>query len=200
MIVFTLPFVVLNMAARTLGSRSPDNPTLEGFTAGCEGQTEPCWYGIVPGVTTAAEARDILANQGFSVPGLVSDGLIKNNELFRHQGDASGCNVSLGAIGQSPYISVNRPFDLFSIDCTNLKLGNIVVFLGWPDFVELCGGRFRYQNGIGLVNFDALDSRLSLYNQHVRLFLGTRQEQVDTTEGSTWRGLAPCWRYAQMRG
>jgi hypothetical protein len=54
-----LALLALNMAARTLGSTEPPNPALEGFTVGCEGKLQPCWYGIVPGVTTVEEATTI---------------------------------------------------------------------------------------------------------------------------------------------
>jgi hypothetical protein len=48
-ILFTILFVVFSLAARALGTTQPPNPALHGFMEGCEGKTQPCWYGIVPG-------------------------------------------------------------------------------------------------------------------------------------------------------
>src|SRR5262249_45342172 len=35
-----------------LGNTQPIHPALRGFVEGCEGILQPCWYGIIPGVTT----------------------------------------------------------------------------------------------------------------------------------------------------
>jgi hypothetical protein len=40
------------MAARALGGTQPTHPALRGFTEGCEGKPQPCWYGIVPDQNT----------------------------------------------------------------------------------------------------------------------------------------------------
>lgn len=58
-------FAVFNVAARALGTLQPPNPALAGFTEGCEGKPQPCWYGLVPGETKAETARNILTNLGY---------------------------------------------------------------------------------------------------------------------------------------
>src|ERR1041385_1919203 len=62
--IFFCSFIALSIMARALGSMLPPNSTLLGFTEGCQGQTQPCWYGIVPGVTTVKEALQVMAFAG----------------------------------------------------------------------------------------------------------------------------------------
>ncbi|NWG16744.1 MAG: hypothetical protein HXY41_08925, partial [Chloroflexi bacterium] len=58
-------FAALSAAARAVGTWQPPNPVLTGFIADCEDKPQPCWYGIVPGVTTMHEARTVLSNQDY---------------------------------------------------------------------------------------------------------------------------------------
>jgi hypothetical protein len=48
-----------------MGGTQPPNPALRGFVEGCEGKPQPCWYGIMPGVTTAEEAKNQLLGLGY---------------------------------------------------------------------------------------------------------------------------------------
>jgi hypothetical protein len=59
-----LAFTLLVSAARTLGGMQPPSPALEGFSAGCEGKSQPCWHGIVPGVTDVHEVYRLMAFAG----------------------------------------------------------------------------------------------------------------------------------------
>lgn len=67
-LVFTLIGVAFSLVARTLGSTQPPNPALRGFTEGCEDKPQPCWYGIVPGVTKREYVITLLAkNMGYDI-------------------------------------------------------------------------------------------------------------------------------------
>jgi len=59
--ILALLCLALSLAARALGSTHPPNPALRGFVEGCEDKPQPCWYGIVPGVTAIEDAPSILA-------------------------------------------------------------------------------------------------------------------------------------------
>jgi hypothetical protein len=50
-------FTVVGLAAPAVGGTQPTHPALWGFTEGCEGKPQPCWYGIVPGVTRMADGK-----------------------------------------------------------------------------------------------------------------------------------------------
>jgi hypothetical protein len=59
-------FTSLGFMLSALGSTQPIHPALRGFAEGCEGIPQPCWYGIVPGMTTL-EAVSILENLGYQL-------------------------------------------------------------------------------------------------------------------------------------
>ncbi len=61
----TLLFTLVSITLIALGSTQPIHPALRGFVEGCEGIPQPCWYGIVPGVTMMEDARSILQNLGY---------------------------------------------------------------------------------------------------------------------------------------
>lgn len=58
-------FFVLAVGARLLGSTQPPNPALRGFIEGCEDKPQPCWYGIVPEITTRLDAANISEKLNF---------------------------------------------------------------------------------------------------------------------------------------
>ena len=59
--------VIMACVARSLGAAQPPNPALRGFVEGCEDQPQPCWYGIVPGVTDEESARSSVKKAGYSI-------------------------------------------------------------------------------------------------------------------------------------
>jgi hypothetical protein len=59
-----LAFLALTTAARALGNIQPPNPGLAGFNEGCANQPQPCWHGIVPGITSANEVIELMAFAG----------------------------------------------------------------------------------------------------------------------------------------
>jgi hypothetical protein len=61
-------FLGLSVIARALGTTQPPNPALRGFVEGCENKPQPCWYGIVPGVTRRQDVITQLAkNMGYDI-------------------------------------------------------------------------------------------------------------------------------------
>jgi hypothetical protein len=59
--------LMLSVAARALGNTQQINPALRGFSEGCEAKSQPCWYGIVPGLTDFDTALIILSKNNFRV-------------------------------------------------------------------------------------------------------------------------------------
>lgn len=114
-LIFTLTFTAFSLAARVLGSTQPPNPALEGFTVGCEGKPQPCWYGIMPGVTTVEEAKQMLIAKGY--PFLI-------NGHFNNPMELGRCHVRI-------YSDTNILQYAHITNCVN-KLGNVIAFLGWP--------------------------------------------------------------------
>ena len=64
LIILLLTFTTF--AVRAVGKTQPANTALQGFTEGCAGTPQPCWYGIVPGVTTVAESHEVFAHYPYA--------------------------------------------------------------------------------------------------------------------------------------
>jgi hypothetical protein len=72
-------------AARIAGHALPPPVALAGFHRGCEEKPQPCWYGIVPGITETAAAAAHLQQAGYAVVSTVGAGLrkLKDNTAER---------------------------------------------------------------------------------------------------------------------
>jgi hypothetical protein len=62
--IFLSVFVMLAWGAHALGGMQTPDPALRAFIDGCHDKPRPCWFGVVPGITTEQEARDLLAFAG----------------------------------------------------------------------------------------------------------------------------------------
>jgi hypothetical protein len=113
-------FLLLSLTARALGNTQPPNPALRGFIENCEDKPQPCWYGIVPGVTKVEEASAYLLE-------------IDYVDYYDEQ------NVS----GKSKYCDVFHQYSLkdrtiigISLqNCRHIDLGLLINELGSPNFV-----------------------------------------------------------------
>jgi hypothetical protein len=59
-LILVAMLMTLSIGAKAVGALQPPNPALRGFVEGCEHKPQPCWYGIVPGITTVQQAIPIL--------------------------------------------------------------------------------------------------------------------------------------------
>ncbi len=63
-LIMLLLFGAASALARVIGARQPANPALDGFDTGCAGELQPCWNGLVPGVSTYDDALAALPRLG----------------------------------------------------------------------------------------------------------------------------------------
>ncbi len=140
-------FAMFNIAARALGTLRPPHPALAGFTEGCEGQPSPCWYGIVPGVTTAGEAGQI-AERYF-----VRRSVIEGFPLAFDSPQISG----LTFIGFNYDLSLIVKHIILYFD-EQVYLGDVLGVVGEPDEVQLLDrlnkARLVYQYPGGVIGLD----------------------------------------------
>ena len=101
-LVITFAFALIGLGALMLGNTQPPNPILLGFTENCEHQPQPCWYGIVPGVTTMDDVKDRLLSSGYTVDS-VSD--MQLNATKTMDGDCQ--NASIMFDSRVKQISIN---------------------------------------------------------------------------------------------
>jgi hypothetical protein len=124
---------LLTLAARTLGGHQTEHPALRGFSEECEGKPQPCWYGIVPGVTHTAEIDEALAAHGFQVrTGERGDEVVVGTGVAR-------CIINIGLSKGNPRQTTwNR---LYFTDCAGLVIGDLYRFMDAPGVAawEGCG-------------------------------------------------------------
>jgi hypothetical protein len=200
-IALTVPFLALNVAARALGSTQPPNPVLEGFAVGCEGKPQPCWYGIVPGVTTVIEIDTILKDLGFSFVEELP--YMHNVWRFSYRYDVFKCSVFVQKNLQ------DEPFESESvkIDCLNMRLGDLILIIGTPQTFYLTGWNFKDEKliaGLQFISTDlskCLDFMPNAKVDYVELgshsFFIYPQSSSDNRDIS-WHGFMPYTQYVKL--
>lgn len=113
--------LTIMLTARAIGTNQPPNPALRGFVEGCEDKPQPCWYGIVPGVTNGELANSILINFGF---------IRMSENSFHYDDDTARCSLFFTFIEGTDIIeSVQMVF------CGEMNFGEIMATYGVPNSV-----------------------------------------------------------------
>jgi hypothetical protein len=192
----TLLFFVCTLGTRALGTAFPlvDNPDLVGFFAGCDGQPQPCWYGIIPGKTTAEGTYNRLLRLGYEI----DDAFFGNTrQITARLPDRADCGQITANIDQQ----IGVLYELYMHPCT-LPLGEFLKAFGIPRVADVefepCRIRLLFVDGETQVS---VDQTLQL-TRYVNGF-GLRSAetvQLDFNRHPTsleWAGVLPLWRYKQ---
>ncbi len=188
MLVLLLIAALLTVAARVLGSTQPPNPALVGFTLGCENQPQPCWYGIVPGMTNVEEASQIIENLGY---GMERD---ENYRLF-HAELRLPHYITL--YGDPATQNLTRLVLDYYYAKDAVEVGAITALFGTPHSViytpDPVGLGFAYD-----YLYFGNDGDFPLQTS-IR-FIGLRASRIPNNSqlSTPWRGYAPRWRYCQL--
>lgn len=193
---FLCVFLVLAIVARALGSTQPPNPALRGFVEGCEDKPQPCWYGIVPGVTTVDDAQKLFTQFR----------LEKHIDDFTFLDLTAGCTVRLLDSGAGWNIDNFVVQGIQIYDCPALKLGNLLSSFGRvlnvnyanPFYVEGAykrGGYLTLENGLVATSLyeNSLDNWFSLHSQ----ILSVIWRNVEIPIGYPWYGFTTHAYYCQ---
>jgi hypothetical protein len=170
--------VVLSLAARMLGSMQPPNPALNGLTEACVGIQQPCWFGVIPGVTTVAETHRTLLDLGYSPSQRSSFGII----TYGRQAEVIPCRI------QVRYVDSTGPIiALHFQECDGLQLGDFINALGFPDTLVIGteNHAVRYQPGLEII---VAGARFSPYRTVTNVEL-LPTLAVRSTIGVSWRGF-----------
>jgi hypothetical protein len=125
--IVCLTFMLITCA---IGTTQPPNPALRGFVEGCEDKPQPCWYGIVPGVTTAEEARSTVQNVGYILVG--EDGAGSNYHKMTFTSD------QLSPACLEFHFTYNH-LSRLSLTCVQMQLGTTFTLFEGPEFILLAG-------------------------------------------------------------
>lgn len=182
-------FIALNITARALGSTQPPNPALRGFSEGCEGKSQPCWYGIVPEVTTLDELEhNITLSKYELLPDEIGGVYIRRSYRISSEVDCSlihifhdgtlvksvsngGChNLRIGDF----FTIIDRPYDVASF---------AVVFVG--DFMMMVWPLYHSGRGDQCIELQPLTQVDSF------LIDPNTQRYVDSVTKPRWDGFLP---------
>lgn len=125
-VLVTAVFAGLSLFVPVLGAGQPMNITLAGFTEGCEGKSQPCWHGIVPGVTTDREIKNILESRGYQLKMAISV-TDPNRFLFALKTDPR-CKFTadLDPTDNTAYFLTISP-------CNSIPIGDFIRKYGFPE-------------------------------------------------------------------
>lgn len=187
----TFGFALTTLTARALGNIQLTNPSLSGFTEGCEGESQLCWYGIVPGESKFSDARKWVQSW--------------NSEEYREIESTATFDVNTRTIG-SRY-SVNSCYTFFHStqpstvvdyievsDCPDLKLGDLINQFGIPDKIQFRTGVWGTLNEFLFI----LDNRGEVFDLRTKPRVFVIPSTDDTSLFFNWHGFAPHWRYCQL--
>ena len=143
----TLPiaviFLALSLTARALAMTQPPNPALRGFTEGCEGKSQPCWYGLVPGKTTAESTYEHLSKLGYDIDASIFG---NTRQLRAHFPDHDDCGQITANIDQR----IGILYEFYVRPC-ELPLGEFLSRFGTPNVADMdyeaCSIRLRFMEG-----------------------------------------------------
>jgi hypothetical protein len=114
---------MLNVVACVLGSTQPLPPMLVGFVSGCEDKPRPCWYGIVPGMTTAQEVKPIIATTDYRI--------FVNESSLQTYSSPTTCDMTI------LYSESQVVYEVRLDNCKEADFGSVIDVLGSPEDITL---------------------------------------------------------------
>ncbi|MEO8612107.1 MAG: hypothetical protein ABI690_29690 [Chloroflexota bacterium] len=187
----TLIFFVVSLASRVLATNLPPDPTLRGFTQGCEGKPQPCWNGIMPGKTTAEATYEHLSQLGYEI----DDSIFSNTRQLQAHFPNSDCGQITANIDQR----IGILYEFYVHPC-EMALGAFLSAFGTPDVANLefetCSIRLLFVEGhlqVTVANSVRPTRNVIgfglLSDETVSLDLNRDSQRV------SWAGILPMWRY-----
>jgi hypothetical protein len=179
-----------NVTAMVVGTAQPEHPVLAGFNQGCHLMPQPCWNGIVPGLTKAAEQIHIMQDSGY-IPEVV-DGLVA---WYRSpSGSSTHCERVIfirTRTGEDELII----HEIILSRCPNMQSGDVMRLFRRPSILSSATPILLY--GDGTVR--------AIFRQSSRWHTSSFEPVEDlrlrasmTLQLHDWHGFLMPWRYCQF--
>jgi hypothetical protein len=186
-VVLITLFLAISMVAKAIGSLQPINPALRGFIEGCEDKPQPCWYGIVPTVTTLEDAIRNLETANFTV--LRQDDKFTGITFLQGTQETTNCSIENFQPATESVLTIR-------FNCP-LRLGEFILFSGVPTVMTACGYTLIFDNSIQLLvdeQYQSTQRALSPFTAIGSTLITLKSNNPPTK----WMGYAPLWKYSRM--
>ncbi|MBZ0288456.1 MAG: hypothetical protein K8I30_12640 [Anaerolineae bacterium] len=185
---------VAMVAAGTIGAGQPPNLATAGFWQGCEDKPQPCWYGIVPGITGGADAFRLLEEAGYQRTSITPARYGDEAHVYKSGANDTLCQTIL------QYNPNKRHIQRIQLSCTNIRFGDMIAAKGTPAGIQKTSGyapRLLFTGNVSAIESVEIDTT-SLFSRFgsIDLRAASSSDEVSPTFG--WHGLAPLWRYCAL--
>jgi hypothetical protein len=202
-LLITLVLTATGLTTRILGSTQPPNPALRGFISGCEGKPQPCWYSIVPGVTTIDKSLKRIESKGYKFTNISNDNLYFWDPSWRNIQFGACSNIITSFERESRIVS-----NITLIACNGITLGDLSL-IGFPE--KIMGNSDLYIKlteylAATVSNYERLDKgyfrkewtpKTKVYRLDIGSSILAFSKAIDIA-GAPWHGFVPHWRYCQL--
>jgi hypothetical protein len=181
------------VVARAVGVAQPANAATLGFVEGCDDKPQPCWYGVVPGITNGSEAFRRLSDAGFSRTSIVPARYGDEAHVYART-DFTDCQTIL------QYNSNNQHIQRIQLVCGGIQFGDMIAVKGAPTGIHKTTGyasRLLFTGNISAIESVSIDTT-SLFSPLGSIDLRAESISDDATPTFGWHGLAPLWRYCAL--
>jgi hypothetical protein len=183
------------VVAGTIGAAQAPNPATAGFWKGCEDRPQPCWYGIVPGVTSGLDAFRLLEDAGFQRTSLTPARYGDETHVYKSSANDGLCQTIL------QYNPNNRHIQRIQLICTQIRLGDMIAARGAPTGIQRTSGyapRVLFSGNVSAIETAAIDIT-SLFSRLGSLDLRAASSSDAASPTFGWHGVAPFWRYCALQ-
>jgi hypothetical protein len=186
-------FATVNAIAIAAGNTRLANPAVAGFTVGCHEIEQPCWYGILPGITNGNEAWDLMEQAGYQLVSIAPSRYGDEAHIYT-QIDTPLCQTEL------LYNPASQRIQRIQLACDDLRLGDLGSAKGMPTGVQKTSGyaaRLLFSGNISAVNTTHKDLT-SLYSVIPLIDLSPLSARATSEATFGWHGLVLEWRYCHL--
>jgi hypothetical protein len=193
---------MISIAVHILGSRQIANPVLRGFTEGCEGKHQPCWYGITVGKTTIQAAQEMLQDKGYhqsnrELLSLGGDGYSYDYQVYA----GTTCGTSLRHYLKSAQAALETDTvdEIMLFDCPAFLLGHLINVVGEPEGIRIGSARMSNQPML-LMNNESTLIELPDFSSPIVEVKSIYIFPANTFDASpyNWHGFKPKIVYCKM--
>jgi hypothetical protein len=186
-------FATTNAIAIAAGNSHPPNPAAAGFSIGCVEAAQPCWYGILPGITSGNEAWGLMEQAGYQLVSIAPSRYGDEAHIYI-QLDTALCHTEL------LYNPTSQRIQRIQLACNEMRLGDLGSARGMPIGLQKTSGyaaRLLFVGNVSAVDTTGLDLT-SLYSVVPLIDLSPLNARVSSEATFRWHGLLLEWRYCHL--